>query len=199
MTYSLPLDVQPLQSRMHVMLNTRQFDAVEIQPAKEAVVECRDFRAVVVRHLPPLVHARADLFNDLLVRLRAPPQHLGVTLDQVAVDGVEVEVHISFLLVDLVTHGDGVLEPPQPGARLALFLIRARGQVVRQDDDGQEERVCHLGGARPQVLNGIVDVRRGRPLDIASRDIGIEGVREHELPATGLPLLAHIRLSMDDF
>ena len=92
--------------------------------------------AVIVDALAEPLGGRPDLADDLLVRLGPLPEDLGMTLDEVAVDAVDVEVGVDLVLIDLVAHRDGVLEPAQPIPRTALPDIARLGQVVRQDNDG---------------------------------------------------------------
>ena len=123
---------------MGVVFHAGELDAVEVQAGKHAAMKLTDGRreTVVVDALAEPLGGRLDLADDLLVRLRPLPEDLGVALDEVAVDAVDVEVGVNLVLVDLVAHRDGVLEPAQPIPRTALPDIARLRQVVRQDDDG---------------------------------------------------------------
>lgn len=81
-----------------------------------------------------------------------------MALDQIAINGVEVEVHIALLLFDLVTHSYGVFKSSKPIPRISLLLVRLGRQIVREDDDGKEEWMRDLVVAVPQMLDGIIDV-----------------------------------------
>ena len=138
MTHSLSLNVQPLEGGVGVVFHAGELDAVEVQAGKHATMKLTDGgrETVVVDALAEPLGGRPDLADDLLVRLGPLPEDLGMTLDEVAVDAVDVEVGVDLVLIDLVAHRDGVLEPAQPIPRTALPDIARLGQVVRQDNDG---------------------------------------------------------------
>lgn len=187
---------------MGVVLHAQEFDAVKVQTALHAAVQGGRLAAVhALGHgaLPKVVHGQLHLFNDALVGLRALPQDLAVALDEVAVEDLEVQLPVPLPLLDLVAHGHGVLEAPQPVPRVPLLLVRLPGQVVRQDDDGQEHGVRYLCGTRYQMLDGSDNVRRRRSFNESSRNGSCKGMREHNLPATGLALFPHIGFAKYDF
>lgn len=96
------------------MFHARKLDPVEIQPREHAPMQrLQDLGELVVPHvLPELLHGALEVLEDLLVGLGPLPQDLGVALDQVAVDPVDVEVGVDLAAVDLIAHRDGVLEAP---------------------------------------------------------------------------------------
>jgi hypothetical protein len=208
-TYRCSLDRQALQRDVCVVLNPLQLGLVKLQPRQQAPVQLADLAAgpairwIVARLLPEALHRLVHALDDLLVRLRALPQLLGMTLDKVPVDLVQIDHGIldvlALLLEHIGAHADGVLEVAQPLAGVALLLIVLHGQVVAEDDDGQQQRVLDLGRARPQVLDALDHVGRRRALGVARRDARAERVRQHELPAAGEAALADVGFAEDEF
>ena len=99
---------------MGVVFHAGELDAVEVQAGKHATMKITNGRreTVVVDALAEPLGGRLDLADDLLVRLGPLPEDLGMTLDEVAVDAVDVEVGVDLVVVDLIPHRDGVLQPP---------------------------------------------------------------------------------------
>lgn len=151
--------------------------------------------------VPEAVHGQPEGFDDLLVSLWSFPEHLGVALDQVPVDLVQVDrllLDVAVALDDLVAQRDGILQVPEPITRLALALLVLGGQLVAEKDGGQQHGVHGLGATLPEVGKARDDVRGLGALGEARRHARVECMREHQLPAARLTLLAHIRLAEDE-
>lgn len=100
-----------------------------------------------------------------------------MTLDKVTIQAVNLEqpiLEILLVLLDLVAQADGVFQAAQPVARVALLLVVGRREVVRQDDDGEEQRVADLRRARLEVRQRRDDVGARRALDVAGCDARAE-------------------------
>jgi len=126
-----------------------------------------------------------------------------VALDEVAIELVEIEHGIldvagHLLLENLLAHADGALELAQPFAGVALLDVCFLGEIVAEDDDGEEQRVHDLLCACLEVLDACDHVRGRGALGVARGDAVLEGMREHHVPAARFAFFAYIGLSKDD-
>lgn len=150
---------------------------------------------------PP--HRPLNLPYNILIRLRPFPQHLRVTLHQIATNRIQLKhliilPHINIRLMDLLTHAHSMLQPPQPIPRIPLLLVILGAQIMAQYNHRQEQRMRHMSCTRFQMVNRLLQVRTLRPLCEATRHACAEVVGEHELPPARAPLLAHVRLAEDE-
>ena len=78
MTYSLSLNVQPLEGGVGVVFHAGELDAVEVEASKHAAVEFTDGgrEALFVDAVTKTIGGSPDLANDLLVSLGPLPQDL---------------------------------------------------------------------------------------------------------------------------
>lgn len=167
-----------------------------------ALVQLNPVPAHALLPLPEPPHSPLHLLHILHIRPRLLPQNLPVTLVHIPADPIHVQypVHnIRLILPDLIPPGDGVFQAPQPVPRRALADLVLGGELVGEEDDGEEEGVRDLEGAGLDVLDCVDERRGGRPLCVAGRYGGLEGVGEHCFPAAGLALFADVGLAEDDF
>lgn len=92
-----------------------------------------------------------------------------------------------------------MFEAPQPVPRAALADLVLGGELVGEEDDGEEERVGDLEGAGLDVLDCADERGGGGALCVGGCYGGLEGVGEHCFPAAGLALFADVGLAEDDF
>ena len=70
---------------------------------------------------------------------------------------------------------------------------------MREDDDGEEERMCDLQDTGFEVLDAHYHVGGGSAFAVAGCDAVVYVVREHDFPAPGVALFADVAFAVDEF
>ena len=90
------------------------------------------------------------------------------------------------------------LQATDPFPRRSQLLVPLGADVVRQQEEREEERVCHVTRAGLETVETFGDIGGTGAFDKARSYAGIEGVGKGYVPPLRLTLLAGVRLAEND-